>query len=347
MKKLVVLLLFIFLLFGFYLIISRKPHNYEITYKLNEYDIKENYNVNNNIYTFDIGTKEDNYIFNIKSEYFTKRKLVTNVSKKDNCITIDSVLLSNYTICKKDGKYFSNFYDAKLTNKKSDTFEGIDIYELGSHTYFVWNYNKMLALKNKNLSKIELFNSDVYNIDLYYLLDQYLIIPNYDEKYSFSSLYMINSKNYKTSKIYLNIDLYYDSYFLGDYDDDIYIYDLKKEQEYRINPFKKNIYKNKYEYYDNGKWYDTTRKALNDKKIFFNQTKEFYFDVENNLLIYNTPAYKINVSNIKVDYLISSNEKNAFFLSNGILYYVNIYNDITKVLGYKEWNYNQGNVFIF
>jgi len=347
MKKLVALVLFIFLLFISYYLISRRPHNYNISYVLGGYNIDESYDKDKKIYSFKINANDDEYLLNIKNDYLVKRKVITSVTQKDNCITIDSNLLNNYSLCKKDGKYYTDFYSSKLNDRKIETFEGIDIYDLSNHTYFLWNYNKLIALKNKNYSKISLFNNDLYNLDLFYQLDRYLIVPNYDESYTFSSLFIVDSKNFKTNKVYLNIDLYYDSYFVGNYKDDIYLYDHKKETLYRINPFKKTIYKNKFEYYDNNKWIDASKRDFKNEKIYFNMTKDFYYSVDNKKLMYHTPSYDINVTNINVDYLVKSDEKEAFFISNGILYYVNIYNTINKVVGYKEWNYNKGNIFVF
>lgn len=347
MKKLVALVLFIFLLFISYYLMSRRPHNYEVDYVLGGYNVNESYNKAKKIYTFKIGIGDEEYLLNIKNDYMVNKKIITSVTKKDNCITIDSKLINNYSICKNDGSYYTDFYSNKSNNKKSETFEGIDIYDLNNHTYLLWNYNKLIALTNKNYSKISLFNDDLYNLDLYYQLDNYLIVPNYDEKYSFSSLYMVNAKTFKTNKVYLNIDLYYDSYFVGNYKDDIYLYDHKKETLYRINPFKKTIVKNKYEYFDDNKWINSNKKDFKNEKVYFNMTKDFYYGIDNKKLIYYTPSYEVNVTNINVDYLVRSDEKEAFFISNGILYYVNIYDNIYKVLGYKEWNYNKGNIFIF
>ncbi len=347
MKKLVALLLFIFLLFGLYIVISRRPNNYVSNYVIDSYNVSEKFDKDKNVYTFTFQVDGEEYLFNLKEDYYPKKKLITSVTKNDNCLVVTSLLLDEYAICKDQDAYYSFFYADKPNNKKIDNFEKVDIYDLSNHTYFIWNYNHLIALKKDNYSKINLFNTDVYNLNLYYQLDKYLILPNYDEKYTFSSIYLVNSNNFKTSKVYLNIDLYYDSYFMGNYEDDVYIYDMKKETEYRINPFKKNIYKNKYEYYDGHKWLNTTKKELNEGKVFFNQTKDFYFDLKDNKLVYVTPSYTINVSNLKVDLLVNTNDKEAFFISDNVLYYVNLYNGIKKVLGYKEWNYNIGNIFAF
>ena len=76
-------------------------------------------------------------------------------------------------------------------------------------------------------------------------------------------------------------------------------------------------------------------------------THDFFYEIVNSKLIYHTPDNTINVTSMNVDYLVKSNDTEAYFISGNILYYVNAYNSITKEIGYKEWSYNKGNVFVF
>ena len=84
-----------------------------------------------------------------------------------------------------------------------------------------------------------------------------------------------------------------------------------------------------------------------NKKILFNQKSSFKYEIINNKLIYKTPLYDLNVINMDIDYLIKSDDTDAFFVSNGSLYHINIYKGITKLIENKEWLYNKGNIFVF
>ncbi len=66
----------------------------------------------------------------------------------------------------------------------------------------------------------------------------------------------------KTKDFKLRYDVYFDSYFLGDYKDKVYLYDYKNELEYYFDLKKYDIYKTKYQIMNNGKWENVTNQKL-------------------------------------------------------------------------------------
>lgn len=349
MKKVKLILLLIVLIILIVIGLKYLPRDYKIKYEISNVTVIEKYNYDDKYYSFNFSFNGMSIDYNIQKEYISSKKLITNISllNDSNCLKINSKLLNEDIICKDNDKYYTSFYDEKDFNKEIDKYENYKIYNLNNHKYYLWNYNYFVYLSNEKKDIIKLFDDDVYKLELSFKNKNNIYIANYDDKYSFDLFYVINTEKNKVSKTKLNIDLYFDSYVLGEYNKYVYIYDKQKETEYRIDLNDGETIKNNYEYYNNGKWIGTTKNKLNKGNISFIDDSNFYYSVDNGLLVFNTPNYKLNTSNIVVDYLVDSNNYEAFFISGDTLYYVNIYSGINKVLSCKEWKYNQSNVFVF
>ena len=348
MKKLFFLISIIVIIFFIFVFLTFLPKNYKYEYKINKINIIESYNKKDSIYYFKIiNSKKDIYEYSLQHKYLRKRGLINSLKIKNSCIKANSKVLASFSICKDRDDYSTNYYNYEDISKRIDNFENIDIYNLLSNKYFIWNYSNFLAISNNEYKKINLFASDMYEIDLIAKLKDYLVIADYSQKYIFKKLYLINSKNNKVKEAKLDRNIYYNSYILGTYKNNIYLYDLEKELEYKINPFKAEVSKNPYEILINNSWQKVSINKLNKKNLqFLNQTK-FHYEIQGNILYYITANIKIKVVNIPVSRIVQSNEKEAFFISEDSLYFVDIDKGITKIMKYSEWNFNNKYIYIF
>ena len=115
-------ILILFIGFTIFLFLMFKSYNYEKTYTINKYKIKEVYNKETGYYTFLITYNNKIYPYELKSDYLRKRNLITDVNiyeKEDNlCLLPKSTKLDFYPVCSNDTEIISY----NLTDKDSDYF---------------------------------------------------------------------------------------------------------------------------------------------------------------------------------------------------------------------------------
>ena len=85
---------------------------------------------------------------------------------------------------------------------------------------------------------------------------------------------------------------------------------------------------------------------LNKGNVSFKKEIDFYYELNDNKLIYVTPINKINVTSLKVSNIIFSNDNECYFISDDTLYYVNK-DKIIKLMTYSEWKFNNDYIYIF
>ena len=345
MKKLKFLIFFLCTIFFIFIIFYFLPHNYNINYKIDNFLINQKYNNKTKIYSFKITNNDNVFLYSVQDKYYRKRKQISNISLINNILKIKLKNLEDFYIKKSDSEYYSLYYDDITNDKVKQTYKNIDIYNLNAN-FYIWNYNELINITNDNIKSIKLFNNDIYNLDLVYQFNNYLLIADYNNKYIFNKFYLINSNNNKIKDVKLTKDIYFDSYFLGNYKNNIYLYDKQSNLLYKINPFKETIEKNKFEYLDNNVWKKTTKNKLDKGNVSFINTKYFYYEIVDKKLYYITPTNRINVVNMDVSNIIYSDENICYFISNDTLYYVNK-NKIIKIMKYSEWKFNNSNVYIF
>lgn len=347
MKKLRNLILFFLGLFLLYVIFSALPKNYEYTYRLGDIKVRESYNKKEKLYTYLFSASDNKYEYSIKNNYINKRGLIKTANIENGCLTASSNALIDFSVCKNDNEYYTKFANDIVEGKISYEVENIDVYDLHQKTFYIWNYTEFISLLNKDVEKISLFENDVYELELITKLNDYLVVADYNQKYKFNKLYLINSKNNKVEEVNLDKNIYFNSYILGTYKKHIYIYDLQKELEYKINPFKSQVSKNAYEILVNDEWEKVSVNKLNKKNLSFKNSSLFGYYVKENVLYYKNNNIVIRVSNLPVSNIIESNDQEAYFISEDTLYRVDINKGITKVMRYSEWNFTSKNIYIF
>ena len=83
-----------------------------------------------------------------------------------------------------------------------------------------------------------------------------------------------------------------------------------------------------------------------ESNVSFKKEIDFYYELNDNKLIYVTPINKINVTSLKVSNIIFSNDNECYFISDDTLYYVNK-DKIIKLMTYSEWKFNNDYIYIF
>lgn len=347
MKKLYKFIILIVGVLSLYAVINLIPKAYTYEYRIGDYSIIEKYDKKNKIYYFEIKDDDVIYEYNIKSKYHIKRGLIKKIDIKETCVSATLTKLKDFSICKKDDEYYTKYYDRKVDGEKSSTFEKINIYNTLNKTYLIWNYNDFISINPKENKMIDLFTDDYYNLDVITTYNDKLVVADYNAKYSFEKLYVINPKSLKYEELSLDRKIYFNSYFLGEYKKYLYLYDLQKKQEYKIDMKDGTVYKNNPEILVGNKFEETSINKLNKRNLYFTDNSLYYFALDDKKLIYNMDNVKINATEIEVDNLVQSNNEEAYFIAGDTLYYIHIDKGITKLLSYNEWNFNNSNIYIF
>ncbi len=368
MKKIVSLIILVIIVAAYFIIVYM-PKNYKSTYLINDFEVKEEFFKDENIINFDIKKNDIEYSFSLNKNY-SKRHVIKQIKEYEeddvNCIypIIDNV--KTFILCNKDNQpihfslinkeTFSNFLNKnyKLKTEKLDKkYKNINLYNYDDSIYLVWNYDSIIYLNEEGNKKMSLFESEVLDTSLITLSDNQLLIPNYDEKYSFKSIYLLDVIKFEKELWELDYEISYDSYINGIEDSNIYLVDRKNKTQYKINPHRKKIEvindkENSPVIYNNG-WENISIKRLVNNDYKFEKNKAFNYSYDKNKLNLNTYTNKeillLEQKNIKIIY--SSNHK-VYYLKEDDLFVFDLFYGTKKLLSYFEWNFNNHNkIFIY
>ena len=195
-----------------------------------------------------------------------------------------------------------------------------------------------------------MFQTDVYNLSLIYKFANYLLVPNYEQNYLFDKLYVINTDKASISTINLRFDIYFNSYFLGNDENKVYIYDLREDQEFYIDLKKEEIYTSKNIILNNGNWESISKQTFQKEKPTFSNEEPLEVVLQDSSLYLQTlySQNKVLLTNRKVSELVEVSGLDIYYIADAILYKYNPYEGETALLEYSEWNFNHQNmVFIF
>ncbi len=347
LSRFITILLLLFLLFLYFYL---KSYNYRLDYKINKYNIHEEYSISDSIYKFNIKYKKNNYPFLINSKYKNARKIIKDIKiLNDNCILPISDVLSFYPLCYKDNNYYSynlaNKSDYKYIEYKkiNKSYNNININYLHGKNYLVYNY-KSFYLIGKNNKEIKLFNKDIYSLSLYYQFDNYLLIPNYNENYYFSKIFVINMDNGELKEIKLNNKISFESVFVGNIKNRVYLLDKKEEKEYELNINKLKIRETEIVVIENNKLVRKSLKELYNNDFTKKEDNPFNYKLIDNKLYSVIDDVNINISNLDNIKIIDIDKDTVYYLSNERLYMYNpLYGEVYLIENF-EWNFNNTNV---
>ncbi len=363
-KKKILFLFFTFVIFLF--LFQFRSKNYEINYEIKDILITEKYSRKEKIYEFQFKYMEKNFYMEIPNSYLYSKKIIQDVEIREKegtiCIIAKSKHLKIYPICLQNNEFisFNLINDEELIPKNAKkvisyeekTFKKIKYYHLNGKKYFIWNYEGFDILTEKEQKELHLFNEDIYNIPLVKKVGQYLVMADYDNSYVFHKFYVIDSKKNKIKELNLKNEVSFESYFLGNYDNNTYLVDKKNENEFEINPKKmqiQNIVKNnKGRILKDGLWKSVGMNTLTNNNVNFTYKDRITYNLENQTLYRIHNNYKIKISNQAVKEIIEWDPNTVYYLVDEKLYYYNDQDGEVLVLSNFEWNFNFKNmIYIF
>ena len=367
-KKKLRLLLIIFLIITFLLLIIFKDNSYSKVYDIDEYKVTEEFNDKQSYYYFQIKYNSLDYELLINHKY-SGEKLITNITKysekEELCLVLELTIGNSSLVCSKDNKLINwNLISDNLKDKipselikeyseNSYTEKDITIFNNIDSKIYIWNYKGFDVIENGKLKTLNIFDDDVYDTNLIAKINNYIIIPNYNQKYNFNKIIILNTKTDKIEEWELNYEISYDSYVMGSYENSIYLVDTKNKIQYELVPHKQKARiiatKNSQGLVYKKEWQKmTVNKMINNKETFtFNII--YNYQISNHILhlSYINSPNTIQVTNNQVDKIVSINDNEVYYLSQNKLFYFNIY-DGEKLLAQKEeWLFNNENkIFI-
>lgn len=357
MKKLFLFLLFIFVLIISYIFVSNKPKSYEVVYDKDGFNVTEKYNLNDNLYIFKIKNNNSSFDYVIDKRYSKSRKIIDKINILENkeylCINIKIDKNVYPTICA-DGDNYIDSYLAGINNnednKKISNYNGVDIYN-DNYDYLLWNGYGLTDIINKK--EYNFLDDESYDNNLAYKLDNYILFADYDANREFNKFYIFNNNNKKISEWKIEFNISESSYFMGDVDGYIYLFDKKNKIQYKININKKSITissdENGAPFYNAG-WTTKTLNKLSYNEVLFTYDDIYQFSIDSNKLYYNyiNSDRLIRISENEVADIIDINDDTVYYLSGESLYLYNVYKGKSKLLNYFEWNFSYKNkIFIF
>lgn len=356
-KNLKLLFLIIILIFSFciFLFLVLKPYNYKKEYYINNFKIIEKYNKKEKYYNFFIVFEEKLYSYIIKDNYNRKRELIKDVyifsNEKEQCILPISDYINFFPLCSNDTNIYtynlSKVTDVTFTynkpNELNDIYNNITVNSINGESFLLYNYKGFYFInENENLN-LSLFLNDIYNLELVYQKDEYLIVFDYQKEYYTKKLYIINITNGKFKEMNFDYEISYDSFVIGDYKDSIYLVDKKEEREYKINIKKRKIEIVDYQIIQNNKLVKTSYKNLinNDN---YDEENLYNYEIINNKLYLNIEDNYIQISNNDVNKIVKIINDTVYYLVNENLYmFNNTYGEVLLMKNF-EWNFNNTNM---
>lgn len=345
--------------FSIFLFLTFKEYSYEKKYSINEYEIKESYNKEDGYYVFLIKSEDIVYPYLIKDNYTRKREVITNIEEytkdEETCLLPISQHISFYPLCSKNNQlYMYNLSEIKNVNYEylkiknlNQEYKNIKINFLNNKSFLIYNY-KGFYLINKNITKeIKLFNEDIYTFSLVFEQDNNLIIPDYNQKYYFNTFYIINMNSGKVKKFNFENDISFESEFLGEYKNNIYLIDKKEKKEYKININKEIVEEVPIQLLKNNKLVEVSYQTIVNNNYRFYSNNLYTYEVIDNKLYMKVNEFKIKLSNKNITKIITYENDTVYYLSDENLYMYNyVYGEILLLSNF-EWNFNNTNVIYF
>ena len=342
------------------------PKNYTKKYTRDNYQIVESYNKKTKRYSLSISLDDKVYEYNFDSSYKGK-KLIKSIEtlSNDNASCIINHMKNNNTsiLCIEDNKNIdyrlvtsldlSNYKSRRDNDNSGKKIDNITTYDLMNKNYLIWNYNSFKFIEKNNSGDIKLFDSDYYNISIATVINNYMVIPNYDSAFNYKELILINLKNKNKEVWKLNYDVSFESYVLGTYKDSIYLVDKKNKVEYELNIKKRTMDVIGNEGRDGKILVDNKFESISMLKLVNNIMSFTYGDdqkyiLEGSNLLLKTANTKVLVTKQGVSKVVYSDKNYVYYLVGDDLYYYDQSNGEVKVMNYFEWNFNNNNsIFIY
>jgi hypothetical protein len=351
----VLILIILIVIFLISVLISHiKNKSYSLEYNIDDYKVNENYDSAKELYYYEITYNKVEYNFIYNSKYLKEKKLIKGISSKEEndltCLYIESNYINTNPLCSNDKEVVYYQINRTEEEKEPKNIANYNIYNDVDNIY-LWTYKNLSYIKNDELKNIKLFKKDIYDINLAYKINEYIMIPDYEQNYSFDKMYVINLTNNKVDTWKLEYDISFDSTVLGSYDKSVFILDKKNEIEYELVPHKQKMRivgtssKNGVVYV-NGEVKKATIKELINKNKEFVSNNNYHYSIEKDglYLTYLDSNIKTKVSNLEITSIISVDNDEIYYLVKDVLYSFNLKDGEKKLIEYSDWEFNHNNL---
>lgn len=402
MKKAVIfvsIILIVVLIYQFIIVLFSNSH--EITYKISkddyEFVIDEVYEKNSKLngYLLNIRSADDRkFVYYIDNYYNKQKKIIEDIEvyEKDKylCIYPISIKKNNEfeILCNDGDTLYSSYYVNKKIdiNKfvkkrkreyeyKNDTKEKYvnDTITFYQNNFYdneyleLYRYKYLDVFNKKELKTYKFSDKDIYINNLGNYINNYFVVPKYNEKNKITSFHVINILNGKTKDIDFKETLSQKIYRIGIIGNTLYIFDLDNKKEYEIN-IEKGTYEiigtveDGFKIYKDEEWKTISITEFINNKITFDiqadidldyeydkiyQTDKAYYIINDNKL------YKIYKNNkaIKILLLELNNYTNIQITNDRVYYISGVYlyrydeNGLKKLVENNEFKYNNTNIY--
>lgn len=362
MNKIFKIFLTICILFITFLAIYLSPREYSLEYEKDNVIITEYYSKIEDYYKLSFNYKNRVYESIVFDKYSTNRKLIDNIKIVEVgeivCLIPKSEELKTYPLCKNSDENVNYHLVDELKEKvdeelyknlvsKEFEYNNVKVNTLNDKTYLIWNYSGLDIISKSRKETINFFETDVYDTSLAYLLNDFFIIPDYENDYRFNKMYLYNLKRDMLRGWELNDYLYFDSYILGHKNKSLYIFDKKNKKEYELVPHKEKMRVVSPKIIVNGEWENiSTQKLINE--VTFSEKTLIKYEIINNNLYKVLDDYKELISSKNVKYIVASNEKEVYYLVDDSLYLFSMDYGEVKLMSYFEWEFNfENKIFVY
>ncbi len=364
MKKKLIVLVILVLIIAFAIFLFTRKKDYEIKYEKNGLDIIERYYDNKGIYVLSTKHDKKTYDIAITNKYIGKGivddiKVISDDSV--TCIIFVSKKFDTYPICTDSKKYISynlvkdlpiDEFKLKKNKTTSKKYNNIEVNTLNGESILIWNHHGFSYIDRDGKTDLNIFKDEIYQDNNSFQISNYILIPNYDQKYEFSKFYIINMTTKEVDTIDLEQKISFNYYYMGAYDDIGYIFDKKNSIQYLINPKKKTVEKvgdNTYGKVWRDKWEEVSLvKLKNDKYTFYTENAFNYYIKDNNLYFKN---YKSNIEVAvykNADNIIYTKDDKVYFTYNDRIISISPYYEEYTLLEYDEIVFNKGlSIYIY
>ena len=346
-------LMYFILIFAILVLFKYRFSSYTIEYKVNYYSIKETYKSKRFYYEI----SKDGVIYNF-DEYVSRRFKKTLISKIEEINDEDLKCIypvikghDTYPLCYYKNEYTDyNLIDSELLAKYKKTSiieekneKDFELYNNLSNNEYValWNYNGYIVMNGNSYENLTIFDGEKYDNSLAYIIDNTIYMANYDQDHEYNSLISVDIQNLSVELIDLDTVIDYDSYIVGNVEENLYIFDGKYSVLYEINTrtYKVNVIGNNemgFVKYVNGKFENCSKNDYKINKIKYNLTESKYtYNIDNGL-------YKIINDNKKISQKINNNNINYVYEKENKIYYTYLDNfySYSPLEGEKKIFYN-------
>lgn len=372
---LTMVLVFIIILAMILTFFLTREKNYSIEYTVDNFKITESYDRELKRYHFKMEKDDESYETISTHKYVGKKNLIERIDvfeeeeEKEHCIYPHSAKLELYPQCSKDDQKIdiallesdnSDFYERPKVKRQQSTYKNISLNATNGLKFLIWAHKGYISLSGEKAKgdtygdsgPTFLQNESYYN-KLSYQLDEYVLTPNYDQEYSFDTLFIFNFKKGSLTEWKLDFEISYNSYYLGDYEGKIYLFDRKNEVEYALNPKKKKmeiVTKDKMGKVYLEDWKDVSVTKLSSKEYTFEKKENYIYKIQDDKLVlqYYGSKEKIVVSKQPISSIVAQRGEKVYYLVKDKLYeYSPKYGEVL-LLTYSEWAFNSLNaIYIY